>query len=375
MTPNDPRTVDAEALSRSPTSFSDPSNPPLPRSLCSWSSNQSPAPGPISGASAQQLRAFSPGPQYLPTTRDDDSESYAPATGIGGAAARGNKEGQAMKCEDIMNRNLEWLTEKDSVLKAATVMAEAGVGFLPICDSGKRVIGVVTDRDLTTRVLAKKIAPATTSAALVMSSPAITCLETADVRDAEQLMTEECKGRLVITDADGKLAGVLSLADLIEKAPGRKSLETLRSVLWREALGPRGGAAKGAPLLKDDPIARNQPIPSDDATVRPTVFTGGHRDASHQGVSGLTLRRVAGVAPRGSLFVRGATDASKSWDDPRRSRRIGRTTTWGEGSSGQHERCDGAMAPTATCAFTLGRALMRPRMSQGGDGWHPRTCE
>ncbi len=185
-----------------------------------------------------------------------------------------------MKCRDIMNRNLEWLTETDSVLRAATVMAEASVGFLPICDARRRVIGVVTDRDLTTRALAKRVTPETTSAALVMSSPAITCLEAMDVRDAEQLMIEECKARLVVTDADGKLAGVLTLADLIEKAPGRRSAETLRAILWREAVGPRGGAAKGAPLLKDDPIAVNQPTPPDDVTVRPTVFTGGHRDGA-----------------------------------------------------------------------------------------------
>jgi CBS domain-containing protein len=182
-----------------------------------------------------------------------------------------------MKCTDIMSKNLEWLTETDSVLKAATIMAEAGIGFLPICDAHKRVIGVVTDRDLTTRVIAKKVAPATTSAAMVMSSPAITCLATADVRDAELLMAEERKARLVMTDAEGKLVGVLSLADLVEHAPGRKSLETLRAVFWREALGPRAGAAKGEPLLKDDPIARKQPAPSDDLEVRPSVFSGGHR--------------------------------------------------------------------------------------------------
>ena len=40
-----------------------------------------------------------------------------------------------MMCSDIMNKNVEWLTEKDSVRKAASVMAEAGVGFLPICDA------------------------------------------------------------------------------------------------------------------------------------------------------------------------------------------------------------------------------------------------
>ena len=50
----------------------------------------------------------------------------------------------------------------------------------------------------------------------------------------------------------------------------------MRAVLWREALGPRAGAPKGQPLLKDDPIARNQPKPDDEIKVRPTVVTGGH---------------------------------------------------------------------------------------------------
>jgi len=175
-----------------------------------------------------------------------------------------------------MNKNLEWLTEKDTVLQAATVMAEAGVGFLPICDVRQRVVGVVTDRDLTTRALAKRIAPETTSAALIMSSPAITCLETADIAEAEDLMAVERKSRIVITDADGKLTGVVSLADLVEQVRGRRSLETVRAVLWREALGPRAGAPKGQPLLKDDPIARNQPKPDDEIKLRSTVVTGGH---------------------------------------------------------------------------------------------------
>jgi CBS domain-containing protein len=81
-----------------------------------------------------------------------------------------------MKCSDIMNKNVEWLTEQDTVRKAASVMAEAGIGFLPICDAEQRVIGVVTDRDLTTRVLAKKMDPDTTSVALVMSAPVLTFL-------------------------------------------------------------------------------------------------------------------------------------------------------------------------------------------------------
>jgi CBS domain-containing protein len=184
-----------------------------------------------------------------------------------------------MKCSDVMSRNLEWLTEKDTVFQAAAIMADAGIGFLPICDGGKRVVGVVTDRDLTTRALAKRVDPQTTTAALVMSAPAVTCLATADIRDAEELMATERKGRLVITNADGTLAGVLSLADLVEHAPGRNTAKTVAAILWREALGPRGGAAPGAPLLQNDPIARSQPRPSDDLKVTPSVFAGGHRDA------------------------------------------------------------------------------------------------
>jgi CBS domain-containing protein len=182
-----------------------------------------------------------------------------------------------MKCADVMNGNLEWLGEKDTILTAATRMAETGVGFLPICDERRRVIGVVTDRDLTVRALAKNLHAGTTSAAMVMSAPAITCLASANVRDAEELMALERKARLVITDEAGCLAGVLSLADLVERGKKQLSFDTLRLVLWREALGPRGGAPKGQPLLKDDPIAQNQPAPPDDAKVRETVFTGGHR--------------------------------------------------------------------------------------------------
>src|SRR4051812_33864686 len=101
-----------------------------------------------------------------------------------------------MKCAEIMNKNLEWLTEKDTVLQAAKVMAESGIGFLPICDARQRVVSVVTDRDLTTRALAKRVDPATTSATLIMSSPPVTCLETANVADAEDLMASQRKSRI-----------------------------------------------------------------------------------------------------------------------------------------------------------------------------------
>ena len=184
-----------------------------------------------------------------------------------------------MKCSDIMNRNLEWLTENDTIKSAAKKMAETGLGFLPICDAKMSVVGVVTDRDLTVRALAGRVNPDTTSAAMVMSAPAISCLLTTDVRDAEELMAQEQKSRLVVTEPSGRLVGVISLADLVERADAKQALRTVKAVLWREALGPRGGAVRGQPLLKDNPAAWNVPTPSDDVRVLPTVFTGGQRPA------------------------------------------------------------------------------------------------
>lgn len=178
-----------------------------------------------------------------------------------------------MRCAEIMSKNLETLSERDSVRAAAAVMAESGVGFLPVCDARGKPIGVVTDRDIATRAVAKNLSLGDTSAAMIMTAPAITCLDTNDVRDAEQLMAEQRKSRLVVTDREGRAVGVLSLADLIEYAPSREALRTAKAVLWREALGPRGGAEPGEPLLKDDPMARAQKL--DDGAVKPSeVFTG-----------------------------------------------------------------------------------------------------
>lgn len=121
----------------------------------------------------------------------------------------------------------------------------------------------------------------TTSATLLMSSPALCCPMSADVRVAEQLMAAERKSRLAIVDDDGRLVGILSLADLLEQAPARQALATARAVLWREALGPRAGAPRGAPLLADDPVARaNAPAgdgaADDDKETRASAMTGGH---------------------------------------------------------------------------------------------------
>jgi CBS domain-containing protein len=91
----------------------------------------------------------------------------------------------------------------------ARACADQGIGFLPICDAAGQLIGVVTDRDLAIRPLAKSIDPERTPVSRVMTTPAITCLADSDIAEAEQLMSEEQKSRPVIVESDGRVVGVL----------------------------------------------------------------------------------------------------------------------------------------------------------------------
>ncbi len=181
-----------------------------------------------------------------------------------------------MKCQDIAAPNTERLSSKDTIAQAAKAMAETGLGFLPICDANGKAIGVLTDRDIVIQAMARGLDPDTTSAAMIMTAPALTCRADADLTLAEELMANERKARIVLTKDDGTLAGVLSIADIIERAPKRQALKTLKAVLWREALGPRAGADADQPLLQND--APPQLPDADLPHTHGSVFAGGHRD-------------------------------------------------------------------------------------------------
>jgi CBS domain-containing protein len=180
-----------------------------------------------------------------------------------------------MRCREIAREEIESLPENASVADAAKLMAVTGLGFLPICDGGRKVLGVVTDRDLVVQSMARGLDPGLTPVTSVMSQPAVTYFIDGDLGMAEQLMAQEQKSRIVLVDQNGALAGVLSIADIAERAPKREALRTLQAVLWREALGPRGGAPRD-----QEPFLTPEPEPTGDrARAHDTVFTGGrHND-------------------------------------------------------------------------------------------------
>jgi CBS domain-containing protein len=138
-----------------------------------------------------------------------------------------------MRCEEIMKRDVECLSPRDTAEAAAIRMRDQGVGFLPVCDPGGKVLGTLTDRDIVVRVLASK-KPGTTLVEHIMTKEVVSCRPQDDLQRAEQLMAEKHKSRIMCIDDNGRLVGIISLSDIAQHVDGARALETLRQVSERE---------------------------------------------------------------------------------------------------------------------------------------------
>jgi CBS domain-containing protein len=139
-----------------------------------------------------------------------------------------------MRCEEIMKHDVECVSPRDTVEDAAIRMRDENVGFLPVCDQSKKVLGTLTDRDIAIRLIAAK-KPASTFVEEIMTREVVACRPKDDVREAERLMAKNHKSRIVCVDEGGQLAGVISLSDIAQHERGGRASETLRGVSERES--------------------------------------------------------------------------------------------------------------------------------------------
>ncbi|HET8547598.1 MAG TPA: CBS domain-containing protein [Bryobacteraceae bacterium] len=104
----------------------------------------------------------------------------------------------------------------DMALRAAEIMRDENVGPVPVIASrdDRRVVGIVTDRDLTVRLIAEGRAPEATRVDEVMSASPVTCTESDDVRDALEAMSRNQVRRVPVVDEYGRLAGIIAQADV-----------------------------------------------------------------------------------------------------------------------------------------------------------------
>lgn len=139
-----------------------------------------------------------------------------------------------MRCEKIMKRDFAYVVPGDSVQRAALLMREQNIGFLPVCDEEERAIGALTDRDLALRVCADANDPSRITVADVMTNEVIACGPYDELSDAENLMAEHRRSRIMIVDEYGRLLGVISLSDIVQRDSNRHAARTLRKIVSRE---------------------------------------------------------------------------------------------------------------------------------------------
>jgi len=137
-------------------------------------------------------------------------------------------------CQDVMKSALKCISPQTTVEDAAVAMRDEGVGFLPVCDAAKRVLGTITDRDITIRAVAGREALGQ-AIEKFMTRSIVACRSNDDLAYAQELMSQEKVSRIMCVNEDGILEGIISLSDLAQLENGARASATLRNVSDREA--------------------------------------------------------------------------------------------------------------------------------------------
>jgi CBS domain-containing protein len=127
-----------------------------------------------------------------------------------------------MKVSEIMTLEVVTTAPEDTIQTAAQIMADGGVGVVPVCD-GERLVGMVTDRDIAVRAVAEGKAPDECSVRDVMTEGLNYVFEDDEVRSVAQKMGEWQVHRLPVLDRDKQLVGIVSLGDLALEGRDRKA--------------------------------------------------------------------------------------------------------------------------------------------------------
>lgn len=122
-----------------------------------------------------------------------------------------------MKAQDIMTSDPARVTPDTSLQDAAKLMMDRDVGMLPVVDGdgSSKLIGLITDRDITMRHVAAGHTTADCKVSEAMTTKTTTCPKNADVKDVMKVMGDEQLRRIPVVDERSNLVGVISQADIV----------------------------------------------------------------------------------------------------------------------------------------------------------------
>jgi CBS domain-containing protein len=134
-----------------------------------------------------------------------------------------------MKVKQAMHQGVQWVDPVTSVEQLARLMREHDIGAIPIGEND-RLIGMVTDRDIVCRCVARGLEPRTTTARDVMSNRVVFCLEQQELDDAARVMETKKIRRLPVINGKKRMVGMLSLGDVYNAASRPVSEEAMQGV-------------------------------------------------------------------------------------------------------------------------------------------------
>jgi len=133
-----------------------------------------------------------------------------------------------MKVSEVMTRSVATVSPDQTAREAATFMLDNDAGSIPVTD-GDRLVGMITDRDIAVRGVAKGHGPDTAVSELMSGS--VICAKVGDnVDDVATKMSEAQVRRLPVIDEDDRLCGIVSLGDLSREASGEEATQALEGV-------------------------------------------------------------------------------------------------------------------------------------------------
>jgi CBS domain-containing protein len=135
-----------------------------------------------------------------------------------------------MQLKDVMTAEVEVISPEASISEAAETMSHLDIGPLPVCE-GERLVGMLTDRDITVRAVAAGRDPRTTPVRDVMTPDVVYGFEDQDVEDAARLMEQYQIRHLPVLNRSQQLVGMVALGDLAVHAGTRPvAVEVLEQV-------------------------------------------------------------------------------------------------------------------------------------------------
>jgi CBS domain-containing protein len=157
-----------------------------------------------------------------------------------------------MKIKHVMTKDPTCCVPSDTAQRAAKIMRDEDTGVVPIIENeqSRKVIGIVTDRDLCMNVVAEGRDPRATQVHEAMTTTVVSCSPQDSVDKATELMRENQIRRIPVVDEQHRLVGIVAMADIVGRANVRttETHETLKTVSapTSEPRKPRARSRKAA---------------------------------------------------------------------------------------------------------------------------------